>query len=328
MRIPDVYSNVLGLIGNTPLVHISSLSVKGKGQVYAKLENANPSGSVKDRIVKFMLENAAKTGLLKGVDTIVEASSGNTAISIAMLAARFGLKAKLFIPSDTSAEKKQLIKSFGAEMYCVSSGTPYEGCTDYMQAARVYAKGDRKSYLLDQYNNALNTEAHFHGLGKEVSSSLGKKINFFVATGSTGGTISGVGRQLKENDKRTQVILADPQGSIYYSHFYGTRAERRDLLRRSKVEGAGKTMAAQNMDFGVIDRVVQFNDAAAVEMTFHLHQHESLIVGLSSGANALVASRIAREVTGPANIVTVFPDAGSRYLSKLTDVEWLESLKI
>ncbi len=315
-------------VGNTPFRHLPSLSPQGHSniKIFAKLESENPTGSIKDRIAEYILGKAHSEGALDKITTIVEASSGNTAASVAFFAARRGLKSVIFVPEKTSREKVELTEKFGAKVIRVSLDR------DYMQAARDFSSSDGCYYLMDQYENPWNREAHYKGIGQEIIENMRQEpVHAFVAAGSTGGTISGVGALLKAINTDTQIILADPRSSVLYDKFYKLKDGANVSAKDTALEGVGKRRVPGNMIFSVVDRVIKFSDKDAVDMIFKLTEYENLSIGLSSGANALVASMVANEYAQEGqdviNIVTVFPDAGWKYESKLSDQQWLNQLE-
>ncbi|MEZ5813804.1 MAG: cysteine synthase family protein [Alphaproteobacteria bacterium] len=342
-------------VGNTPLVQIRYLSPQHAPniKVWAKMEKENPTGSVKDRIAKAMIDDVVRKNQQGAkIDTIVEASSGNTASSDALFARESGFKCVIVIPYKTSREKEELTKSFGATVIRA------EEWQNYMQLAREFAAAaGERAVFLNQYDNPLNAQAHYEGLGPEITRDMGgRRIHAFIAAGSTGGTISGVGKWLKEYDERTQIILADPYWSVLYDEFYKSRAmpemaifsDRNPCIGESVIEGAGKKSVPGNMDFSVIDRAVKFPDAYAVRLKAFLEilempDFETALKdpnfktdGLSIGGSAAGCAWVAREIAdeyaqGPwreedINIVIIAADGGEKYESKLGNAAWRDSL--
>lgn len=309
----------LDLIGNTPMVHLKTLDPKPGVEIYAKLEFMNPTGSIKDRIIAYMVQKAVDAGLINDNTTLVEASSGNTAASVSMIASLMGLKSILFVPDKCSDEKIAIIKSYGAEVLVISAPESYE------DAAAKKASGNADFYHFDQYNSQLNPEAHYMTTGQEIWDDMNGKIDVFVATASTGGTISGIAKRLKENDPNIKIILADPEGSVYKPYFDG----KEDYLSYKKsfnVEGAGKGVLVDAMNFDILDEAVSFNDENAISMVKRLARQEGLMVGGSSGGNVWAALEVAKRMEGPAKIVTVLPDSGFKYLSKIFNSKWLNEI--
>lgn len=313
----------MDLIGNTPMIHLSTLDPKPGVKIYAKLEFMNPTGSIKDRIIAYIVQKAIGEGRINSDTTIVEGSSGNTAASVAMVASCLDLDAILCVPDKASDEKIAIIKAYGAKVIVKSAAVDAESDEEYGNAAAKIASEMPNCFHIDQYNNSLNPEAHYMTTGTEIWDDLDGRIDCFVATGSTGGTISGVGRYLKERRHDLQVILADPLGSIYKPYF--DRVENyMDYRKPFLVEGAGKNKLVEAMDFDVLDEVISFTDADAFGMAWRLARDEGLMVGGSSGGNVWTALQVAKELDAPATVATVLPDSGFKYLSKFFNQQWLQ----
>ena len=309
----------LNLIGNTPMVHLKTLDPKPGVEIYAKLETTNPTGSYKDRIIKYMVQKGIDEGRINSETTLVEGSSGNTGASVAMVASSMGLKSILYVPDKCSDEKIAIIKSYGAEVGVIDAPESYE------DAAAQRARDNEGYYHIDQYNSQLNPEAHYMTTGKEIWDDMNGKIDAFVATASTGGAISGIARRLKENDPSIRIVLADPEGSVYKPYFDG----KKDYLSYRKpfmVEGAGKGILVDAMHFELLDEAIAFNDEKAIAMVLRLARDEGLMVGGSSGGNVWVALEVAKRMEAPAKIVTIIPDSGFKYLSKIFNPKWLEEI--
>ena len=314
----------LDLIGNTPMVHLKTLDPKPGVEIHAKLEFMNPTGSIKDRIIAYMVQKAIEAGKIDENTTLVEGSSGNTGASVSMVASSMGLKSIIFVPDKCSDEKIAIIESYGAEVI-VKPASPATPDEEYGKAAGIRAAENPDYYHIDQYNSPLNPEAHYMTLGKEIWDDMNGKIDAFVATASTGGTISGVAKRLKENDPNIQIILADPDGSVYKPYFEG-KDDYTSYKKSFQVEGAGKGSLCKTMDFDILDNAVSFNDENAIGMVLRLARQEGLMVGGSSGGNVWAALEVARRLEGPAKIVTVLPDSGFKYLSKIFNPKWLEEI--
>ena len=308
----------LGLIGNTPMVHLKTLDPKPGVEIYAKLEYMNPTGSTKDRIIEYMVQKGVESGEINENSTLVEGSSGNTGASVAMVASSMGLKSIIFVPDKCSEEKIAIIKSFGAEVIVKPE-------KEYGKYAPIKADESPDYYHVDQYNSPLNPEAHYMTLGKEIWDDMGGQINAFVATASTGGTLSGVAKRLKENNPDIKVILADPEGSVYKPYFEG-KEDYMSYNKSFQVEGAGKTKLCAAMDFDILDEAIAFDDEKAIGMVLRLARQEGLMVGGSSGGNVWAALEVAKSMEAPAKIVTVLPDSGFKYLSKIFNPKWLNDI--
>jgi cystathionine beta-synthase/cysteine synthase A len=311
----------LDLIGNTPMVHLKTLDPKPGVEIYAKLEFMNPTGSIKDRIIAYMVQKGVDAGKINNNTTLVEGSSGNTGASVAMVASSMGLKSILYVPDKCSDEKIAIIKSYGADVI-VKPESPVTPEEEYGRAAGIRAGNDSNCYHIDQYNSQLNPEAHYMTLGKEIWENMNGKIDAFVATGSTGGTISGVAKRLKENDPNIKIVLADPEGSVYRHYFEG-KEDYKSYKKSFEVEGAGKGSLCATMNFDILDEAVSFTDEKAIGMVLRLARQEGLMVGGSSGGNVWVALEVAKRMEAPAKIVTVLPDSGFKYLSKIFNPQWL-----
>lgn len=311
--------DALELIGNTPMVHLKTLDPKPGVEIYAKLESMNPTGSIKDRIIKHMIQKGIESGKINENTTIVEGSSGNTGASVAMIASSMGLKSIIYTPDKCSAEKIAIMRSYGADVTVVAAPDSYE------KAAFLKAQEDDSYYHINQYNSQLNPEAHYMTIGKEIWADMDGKIDKFVATASTGGTISGIGKRLKEYDPNVKVVMADPEGSIYKPYWEG-KEDYMSYKNPFKVEGAGKMALVDAMNFDIVDEAVTFNDEKAIGMVLRLAREEGLMVGGSSGGNVYAALEVAKQMEGPAKIVTVLPDSGFKYLSKIFNKEWLNEI--
>lgn len=317
-------SSILDSIGNTPLVRLERLCPNPLVNIYLKLEFFNPSGSIKDRIVRYILENAIERGLLRPGGTIVENTSGNTGAAVAMMAALLGYKAILTMPDKVSLEKQNALKAYGAEIVVTPTSSAPDSPEHYVNKAKEIAKKTPNSFRLDQYDNPLNPEAHYLTTGPEIWEQTEGEIDYFIAAGSTGGTVSGIGRYLKEKNPHVQVILPDPIGSIY-GHFFKTGKIPEGGNCNYFVEGVGEDHIAKAIDFSVIDEVINFNDKQAFQTARHLSQEEGIFGGGSGGANVWAALEIAKRCTKPTNIVTIIPDGGIKYLSKIYNDEWMRT---
>ncbi|WP_440778424.1 PLP-dependent cysteine synthase family protein [Pseudomonas syringae] len=303
-------------IGNTPMVELKSFDLPPGIRIFAKLEFLNPGGSIKDRVVNHIFNDAEARGLLCRGSTVIENTSGNTGAAIAMLAAARGYRVILTMPDKVSKEKKDTLRALGAEVImCPTSAAP-DSPEHYVQVAKSLHADTPNSFMLHQYDNPLNPEAHKLTTGPEIWRDLKGGISVFVAAGSTGGTISGISRYLKSQDKTIRSVLLDPKGSIYYKYFYEGVIDPL-VIGPYQVEGVGEDHLAKCMDFEMIDDVIQFDDAAAFGTCRLLAQKEGLLCGGSSGANVWGCLQVAKRLSSPANIVTVLPDSGVKYLSKI-----------
>ncbi|WP_405914172.1 cysteine synthase family protein [Streptomyces sp. NBC_00963] len=314
--------NIQSFIGKTPLVELNTFDVPADVRIFAKVEFVNPGGSIKDRIVRYIIDDAEHRGLLGPGATIVENTSGNTGAAIAMLAATRGYRAILTMPDKVSQEKQDALRAMGAEVIVCPTSAPPDSAKHYVTCARRIHAETPGSFMLNQYDNPLNAEAHFRSTGPEIWEALGRSVTAFVASGSTGGTISGTSRFLKQKNPSVRSVLLDPAGSIYHRYFHEGVVDPSQIAPYF-VEGAGEDHLAKCMDFSVVDDVIQFTDAEAFATCRHLATREGLICGGTSGANVWGAVQVARSLTKPATIVTVLPDSGNKYISKIYNPDWL-----
>jgi len=315
-------NNILTTIGNTPLVKLEHLSPNPKVEIWVKLEFFNPTGSIKDRIIKHIIEDAEKTGKLKPGGTIVENTSGNTGASVAMIAALKGYKAILTMPDKVSKEKQKTLTAFGAKIFLTPTSVPPDDPQHYVNLAKKIAEDTPNSFRVNQYDNLKNTEAHYLTTGPEIWKQTRGKVTHFVAAGSTGGTISGTGKYLKEQNKKIKVVMPDPVGSLYY-HYFKTGKLPKEASCSYQVEGVGEDHIAHAMDFSVVDNMYQFTDQDAFSTARRLAREEGIFGGGTGGANVWAAIKLAKTLKRKAIIVTVIPDNGIRYLSKFYDDEWM-----
>lgn len=314
--------SLLDTIGNTPLVKLQNMVANPHATILAKLEYFSPSGSVKDRIVWHIIADAEKRGLLKPGGTLIENTSGNTGAAVAMIAALRGYKAILTMPDKVSKEKQNALKAYGAEIIVTPTAAPPDSPEHYVALAKRLAKETPGSFRIDQYDNPKNPEAHYLTTGKEIWEQCQGRVDYFVASGSTGGTVSGVAKYLKEKNPKVKVIMPDPVGSIYYDYFKTGKIHGGSCTYQ--IEGIGEDHIAKAIDFSLIDDVIQITDEEAFRVTRELAKREGILAGGSSGANVWGALEIAKTLTKPAVIVTIIPDGGIKYLSKIFDDQWME----
>lgn len=321
------YQTVLDTIGKTPLVKLQHIIPNQLATILVKLEFLNPGGSIKDRIVLHIIDDAERKGLLKPGGTIIENTSGNTGAAVAMIAAIRGYKAILTMPDKVSKEKQNSLKAFGAEIIVKPTSAPPDSPEHYVNTAKRLSKEIPNSFRINQYDNLKNPEAHYLTTGPEIWEQTQGNIDYFVASGSTGGTISGVGRFLKEKNPKIKNIMPDPIGSIYY-HYFKTREIPKEGNCNYYVEGIGEDHLAMAIDFSQIDEVIPVTDKDAFAVCRLLARKEGILAGGSSGANVWGAIEIAKRLREPAVIVTTIPDGGVKYLSKIFDDEWMNSHKL
>lgn len=311
---------ILGLIGNTPLVAFQHIGKELGYNVFAKLEYLNPSGSIKDRMALYVVEDAERRGIIKPGDLLIDNSSGNTAVSVGLVGACKGYRTLFAVPDKTSQEKIDLIRALGSEVVICPTDVPHDDPRSYYMTARRLAK-EKPGFLVDQYHNPKNIECHFKTTGPEIWEQTGGRIDAVVAGIGTGGTLSGIGRYLKMRDPSIRIIAVDPIGSVFY-----------DLLRFNKlvdpgryhVEGIGSDVPCGALDPSVIDEVIQTDDPESFAVARDLVRREGMIAGGSAGAAVAGLLKWAKGQKAPLNIVTILTDTGMRYLSKFLSDDWMK----
>jgi cystathionine beta-synthase len=321
----EFQENVLGLIGNTPLVQLNRIARGVKAKVFAKMENLNPGYSVKDRIGVAMIEAAEREGLLKPGGTVVEATSGNTGIGLALAAAVKGYKCIFVMTDKASVEKSRYLKALGADVVITpvsaKPGTP----DHYVSTARRIASETPNSFYPDQYSNPANPGAHYRTTGPELWRQTEGTITHFVAGLGTGGTISGTGRFLKEKNSAIRIIGADPYGSIFKTYKEtGKIVETTPYL----VEGIGQEIVPPNVHIKYVDEVINVTDSESFEMSRMLGRMEGIFCGGSTGTNLAAALRIAADLDESAVVVFIVCDTGEHYLTKHHSDEWLKEKRL
>lgn len=321
----EFQENILGLIGNTPLVRLNRLARDVKAQVYAKMENLNPGYSVKDRIGIAMIEAAEHEGVLKPGGTVVEATSGNTGIGLAIAAAVKGYKCIFVMTDKASVEKSRYLKALGADVVITpvsaKPGTP----DHYVSTAKRIASETPNSFYPDQYSNPANPDAHYRTTGPELWRQTEGKITHFVAGLGTGGTISGTGRFLKEKNPAIKIIGADPYGSIFKTYKEtGKIVEATPYL----VEGIGQEIVPANVHIKYVDQVINVTDRDSFEMSRLLGRMEGIFCGGSTGTNLAAALRVAADLDETGIVVFIVCDTGEHYLTKHHSDEWLKEKRL
>lgn len=317
------HNDILGLIGKTPLVRINNITKqhKIKAPIYAKMESLNPGYSVKDRIGISMIDWAEKEGVLKKGGTIIEATSGNTGIGLALVAAVRGYRSIFVLTEKASVEKVRYLKGLGSDIViCPAAAKP--GTPDhYVATAKRISEETPNSFYPDQYNHPANPLAHYLTTGPEIWEDTGGKITHFVASIGTGGTISGTGRYLKEMDPRIQVIGADPYGSIFKTYKEsGHVPEATPYL----VEGIGQNLPVGNADLNTIDEIINITDRESFDLARQLGRREGIFCGGSTGTIFAAALKVAKDLDENALIVFIVCDTGEHYLSKFHSDEWMK----
>ncbi len=316
----STHENVLSAVGHTPLVRLQKLSGADAATVLVKLEYLNPGGSIKDRMAVHILEKAEKAGLLRRGGTIVENTSGNTGVAVAMFAAVRGYRCVFTMPDKMSREKQDALKAFGAQVVITATNVPADSPESYYSVAKRIAAETPNSFYLNQYHNPDNVEAHYRLTGPEIWEQTGGHVDAFVAGLGTGGTMSGCGRFFKEKNPKLQNVGVDPVGSVYFSMF---KTGKLSTPHGYKIEGIGEDMMCGAMDLSVLDDVRQVTDAQAFTMARRLAREEGIFAGGSSGAAVHVALQVARELGAGKTVVVPLPDGGRSYVSKFFSDEWM-----
>ncbi|MCB9057069.1 MAG: pyridoxal-phosphate dependent enzyme [Calditrichae bacterium] len=315
-----VFNNILEAIGNTPIIKLNKITSPNHANVYAKLEYLNPAGSIKDRIAMHIVEKAEQEKRLNKGGTIVENTSGNTGAGLAMVAAVKDYQAVFTIPDKMSSEKINFMKAFGAKVVITPTNVPADSPQSYYETAKRIHQNTANSFYVNQYHNPDNPDAHYKYTGPELYKQMDGKIDYFVAGIGTGGTLSGVARYLKEQNPDIKIIAVDPEGSVFYDYFKHGKPGDPHVY---KLEGIGEDMMVDAMDFNVVDDILQINDQEGFDMCRLLARKEGIFSGGSSGAAVWGALQVAKSLPADKNVVTILPDTGFRYLSKIYNDEWL-----
>jgi cystathionine beta-synthase len=315
-----VSESVLEAVGNTPLVRLNKVSESVDAAVLAKVEYLNPAGSAKDRTALFMVEEAEREGTLRPGGTIIEATSGNTGLGLAMVANARGYSLTI-VTTDKAARtgKVDALRWRGAEVIVTPADAPYGHPEHFLSVAQRLAAERPNAFYTNQFGNPNNHEAHYRTTGPEIWAQTGGNVDCFVAGASTGGTLCGAGRYLKERNPHIRVVGVDPEGSVLYDHFmHGTQVEPRAY----KTSGIGMEYVPAGVDSEIVDDWIQVSDHEAFVMAQRLAREEGLSVGSSSGAAVYAALRAAQHAGKGKTVVTVLPDSDARYVS--TFKEWMQ----
>ncbi|HZH92477.1 MAG TPA: cysteine synthase A [Tissierellaceae bacterium] len=299
-----MYNSVLELIGNTPMVKFQG-GEKGTADIYLKIERSNPGGSIKDRAALFMIENAEKNGKLKAGDTIIEATSGNTGVALAMIGAIKGYRVIIVMPDTMSVERQRLMSAYGADLILTPGKQGMSGSVEKAKALTI----DNGYYMPGQFINKANVEAHYRTTAEEIWRDMEGRVDVFVAGVGTGGTISGVGKRLKELNPEISIVAVQPEKSPVLT---GGEPSSHGI------QGIGANFIPQIYDHEVVDQVISMREEDAREKTLQLARQSGILAGISSGSNLAAAIKVAESLSPGKRVVTVLPDTGERYLS--TDI--------
>jgi cystathionine beta-synthase len=316
----DIHQNILTAIGHTPLVKLNKMTGPNDATVLVKCEFMNPGASIKDRMALYILEKAEREGKLKPGGTIVENTSGNTGMGVALAAAVKGYKCIFTMPDKMSLEKINRLKALGAQVVVTPTNVPAEDPRSYYETAKRIFRETPGAFMLNQYHNPDNIEAHYKLTGPEIFEQTNGKIDYFVSGLGTGGTMSGAGKFLKEKIPGLRNVGVDPEGSVYEGYFKTGKLTTPHVY---KVEGIGEDMLCGAMDFKVVDDVRQVDDRQCFTAARRLAREEGIFAGGSAGAAVHVAVQLAKEVGKGKTIVTVLPDSGMVYISKFHSDEWM-----
>ena len=321
----NVVNNLLELVGNTPMVKIDNLTRDFKGTILAKLESANPGHSSKDRIALHIVESAEKKGILKPGNTIIETTSGNTGFSLAMVSLIKGYKCILAVSSKSSNDKIDMLKAMGATVYVCPANVSADDPRSYYEVAKRLHSEIKGSIYINQYFNDLNADAHYSSTGPEIWDQTEGKITHLIVCSGTGGTISGTARYLKEKNPDIKVIGVDAYGSVL-KKYHETGEFDENEIYPYRIEGLGKNLIPSVTDFEIIDRYVKVTDEDSAHSARQLVKYEGIFVGYTSGAAFQAVKQLndEKEFNESDVIVVIFPDHGSRYLSKIYSDKWME----
>ncbi len=319
----NVYPDITGTIGKTPLVRLNQVTRGLECEVYAKLEMFNPGGSVKDRIAFYMLEEYEEQGLLKPGGTVVESTSGNTGVGLAIACAMKGYSALFVMPDKMSHEKVQVLRAFGARVVITPTAVAPEDPRSYYSVAKRIVEETPNAILANQYHNPSNPEAHYLTTAPELWEQTEGRVTDIVIGMGTGGTITGVARYMQENGHEVKIVGVDPIGSLLFDAWKQGGSTEGLTAETYKVEGIGEDFIPSTLDLSIIDDVIQVGDAESFHWTRRLVREEGIFCGGSSGSALAGAIKYCQHLPNDRLVVVVFPDSGSRYLSKIFNDAWL-----
>lgn len=318
------YNNILELIGNTPLIKLNKVTEGFKGNFYAKVEAFNPGHSSKDRIALYIIEEAEKRGILKPGDTIIETTSGNTGFSLAMVSIIKGYDCILAVSSKSSKDKIDMLRTMGAKVYVCPAHVSADDERSYYNVAKRLHEETKGSVYINQYFNDLNIDAHYKTTGPEIWEQTGGQITHLIACSGTGGTISGTAKFLKEMNPNIKILGVDAYGSVL-KKYHETKEFDNEEIYPYRIEGLGKNLIPTATDFDVIDQFIKVTDEESAHTAREIAKKEGLFVGYTSGAALQAAKQFAEEgeLDSNSNVVLIFPDHGSRYMSKIYSDDWM-----
>ncbi|GIZ14769.1 PLP-dependent cysteine synthase family protein [Capnocytophaga catalasegens] len=319
------YNNVLELVGNTPLISLEKITKDLPGHYLAKVEAFNPGHSAKDRIALYLIEDAERNGTLKPGGVIVESTSGNTGFSLAMISAIKGYRCILAISDKSSKDKIDMLRAMGAEVHVCPSNVPADDPRSYYKTAERLHNQTPNSIYINQYFNEKNIDAHFHSTGKEIWEQTNGEVTHVVVCSGTGGTISGIGRYLKSKNPNVKVLGVDADGSVI-KKYHETGVLDPNELHSYQIEGLGKNMIPSATDFDIIDQFVKVNDKESALAARTITTQTGIFCGYTSGSAFVATEKYAQKGTFDSNsvVVILFPDHGSRYMSKIYNDEWMK----
>ena len=320
----NAYNNILELIGNTPLIKLNKVTEQLEGNFYAKVEAFNPGHSTKDRIALFIIEEAEKRGILTPGDTIIETTSGNTGFSLAMASIIKGYSCILAVTSKSSKDKIDMLRALGAKVYVCPAHVSADDERSYYNVAKRLHEETKGSVYINQYFNQLNVDAHYKSTGPEIWGQTNGKITHLIACSGTGGTISGTAKYLKEQNPNIRILGVDAFGSVL-KKYHETKEFDNNEIYPYRIEGLGKNLIPSATDFDIIDKFMKVTDEESAHATRELAKTEGLFVGYTSGAVLQAIKQYAEEgeFDATSNVIAIFPDHGSRYMSKVFSDDWM-----
>ena len=320
-----IANNILDLIGETPMIKLNRITAELKGEYFAKIEGFNPGHSTKDRIALYIIEEAERKGILKPGSTIIETTSGNTGFSIAMVSIIKGYECMLAVTSKSTQDKIDMLKAMGANVFICPANVAADDPRSYYQVAKRLHEEIKDSVYINQYFNNLNSEAHYKTTGPEIWKQSNGKITHLVACSGTGGTISGIARFLKEKNSKIKIIGVDAYGSVLKKYHETGEFDEKEIFPY-RITGLGKNIIPSATDFKIIDKYIKVNDEDSAHSAREIVKTEGIFVGYTSGAAFQAIKQLNREgeFKKDDKIVVIFPDHGSKYLSKIYNDKWMQ----